>query len=129
MTFLLDRIGAGALAGARILVAEDKWHVAQSLRDMLEGAGATVLEPVATVATAMKILDTYSIDAAVVDMNLRDAMADDLVEELYHLGVPVVVVTGYQSLPSNTDHLIAARLQKPVRYDLLVASLKQALKR
>lgn len=114
------------LRGLRILVAEDSYLIAGQMRAILEHHGAKVIGPFASMSAAQESLTRLTPDVAVVDMNLRDAMADDLIEMLSGLAVPVVVVTGYEHLPSNTYDLISNRLNKPIHEQTLVEAIAGA---
>src|SRR5215468_271746 len=49
----------------------------------------------ATARDAERFAHEHGPKVAVVDIKLRDGMAYGLIDRLYHLGVPVVVVTGF----------------------------------
>ena len=115
---------AANLHGMRVLIVEDKWVVAQRIKSMLEVAGATALGPVPTVEGALDYIRTEAIDAATIDMNLRDGFADDVVEELVAKRIPYIVVTGFEALPSNHDHHAIGVLHKPVEGRALVDLLR-----
>ena len=107
--------GRGEINGMRVLLVEDSWLVALGLQSILENMGVVVSGPVATVAeAAARLGETGRFDAAVVDMNLRGEMAYDLVDRLNERDIPVVVVTGYEVLPSLADKAVTI-LQKPLR--------------
>jgi CheY-like chemotaxis protein len=114
------------LPGARVLVVEDHWHVASAMKSLLEVEGAAVIGPVATTADAHRLATEQELDLAVVDINLRGETSYALIDQLYGLGVPVVVVTGYAVLPQLTEK-VAAVLQKPLNGVELLAALRRAL--
>ena len=88
------RSGPG-LAGSRVLVAEDDALIATELQDLLSEEGAEILGPVPTVRSAMAAIGAERPDAAVLDVNLRDASSAPVADALRAAGVPVVLVTGY----------------------------------
>jgi CheY-like chemotaxis protein len=114
------------LPGARVLVVEDHWHVANALKSLLEVEGATVIGPASTTADAHRLATEQELDLAVVDINLKGEMSYVLIDQLYDLGVPVVVVSGYALLPRLTEK-VAAVLQKPINGAALLAAFRQAL--
>ena len=117
--------GRGEINGMRVLLVEDSWLVALGLQSILENMGVVVSGPVATVAeAAARLGETGRFDAAVVDMNLRGEMAYDLVDRLNERGIPVVVVTGYEVLPSLADKAVTI-LQKPLRAEALLKTLRR----
>src|SRR5262245_52866158 len=113
------------LAGLRVLVVEDSWHVSTGLRMLLDALGATVDGPVATTADAMRLVSENIPDVAIVDINLRDGERSyELIDRLQDRGIRIVVLTGYAdvSLPKGK---VAVVLQKPAREEVLIASLRK----
>ncbi|HVZ13080.1 MAG TPA: response regulator [Bauldia sp.] len=84
-----------AVAGKRVLVVEDEAMVASMVEDMLVQLGALVVGPAASVARALVLCETESVDAAVLDVNVRGEMIDDVAALLAGRGVPLVLATGY----------------------------------
>jgi CheY-like chemotaxis protein len=115
----------GDLAGLRVLVVEDSWHVSAGLKMLLEAYGATVNGPVATTADAMRLVSESTPDVAIVDINLRDGeMSYGLIDRLRDRGIRVVVLTGYGDVPLQAGK-VAVVLQKPARDEVLIASLRE----
>jgi DNA-binding NtrC family response regulator len=112
------------LAGLRILLVEDSWHVGKAMKTLLELLGAQVAGPAASGADAERLFSEQIPDVALVDFHLRDGeLATGLIDRLHDRGVPVIVITGYAVLPA-TPKSVAAILQKPVSMDLLLATLR-----
>ena len=88
------------LKGVRVLVVEDNWHVANSLKLFLETEGMEVSGPAATTTDARRLAAAQKPDLAVVDLNLKGEMAYALIDQLHDQGVPIVVVSGYAVLRS-----------------------------
>ena len=113
------------LAGLRVLVVEDSWHVSTGLKMLLEAHGATVDGPVATSADAMRLVSENTPDVAIVDINLRDGeQSYELIDRLQDRGIRVVVLTGYGDVPLQ-ESKAAVTLQKPARDEVLIASLRE----
>lgn len=112
------------LNGLCVLIVEDSWQVGTGLRMLLESWGAEVMGPAATTAEAERLIAERTPDAALVDINLRRGERSYvLIDRLHDRGVRVVVITGYAEallLPGKAD----AILQKPMKEDLLLASLR-----
>jgi DNA-binding NtrC family response regulator len=112
------------LNGLCVLIVEDSWQVGTGLQMLLESWGAEVMGPAATTAEAERLTAERTPDAALVDINLRRGeRSHGLIDRLHDRGVRVVVITGYADallLPGKAD----AILQKPMREDLLLASLR-----
>ena len=111
------------LRGKRILVVEDEYFIAKSLARDLQQAGADVLGPVPTVADAMALIDAGSVDAAVLDVNLRGEMAYPVADALTERRVPFVLATGYSADALPVRYASLPRCDKPVAADALVAAL------
>ena len=101
------------LDGARVLVIEDEYYIADDLRRMLNNAGAVVVGPVPTVRAAHAAVDEGGFDFAVLDLNLHDQSALPIAERLVEQGKSFVIATGYDSgvIPDRLDRI--PRLEKP----------------
>jgi DNA-binding NtrC family response regulator len=83
------------ISGKRVLLVEDEAIIARMVEDMLSELGAFVVGPVSTVAKALAVAMAEAIDAAVLDVNVRGEMIDDVAALLEERGVPLVLATGY----------------------------------
>jgi CheY-like chemotaxis protein len=93
---LLQSTTAGPLSGCRILVIEDEYFLADDIARALRELGARVVGPVGELEDAASLLDTdVTIDAAVLDINLRSDMVFPLARTLRARKVPFVFTTGY----------------------------------
>ena len=110
------------LAGARVLVAEDAWHVARALAALFEEFGLVVIGPTATVEDARRLLRESAPDLAVVDMNLKGKLAYGLLQELDARQVPFIVVTGYATLP-RLGETACVVVQKPFTAATLLSAM------
>jgi CheY-like chemotaxis protein len=79
----------------RILVVEDKYFIAEELREALDRLGATMVGPAPTGEKALALLTAEPIDAAVLDINLRGEMSFAVADALEERGIPFVFATGY----------------------------------
>lgn len=111
------------LNGFRILLVEDSWIVAQSLKAMLELIGATVIGPATSLEDATSLANASPFDVAIMDMDLQGEMADKLICALHWRGLPVVVVTGCEVQPEIADKVVAV-MQKPIRVEALLSILR-----
>jgi len=121
----LDK-GASTLMGVRVLVVEDSWQVASTMKSALEEVGMVVAKPAATLAAAKRLIANHIFDLAVVDINLKGEMSYDLIVRLSDQGVRVVVVSGYVA-PEESIASAAAVLQKPLSKVELIATLRQVM--
>ncbi|GLS43666.1 response regulator [Methylobacterium brachythecii] len=113
------------LQGRRVLIVEDEALLAIELSDIVEGSDGHVVGPFRTNRDALRLLDTETVDAAILDLNLADGEATPTAERLAAAGVPILVCTA-GTLPR------AMKLQwpdipihrKPVKADRLVDTLR-----
>ncbi len=116
------------LMGRKVLIAEDDPFIAAELRDALAREGARVLGPVPTVGAALAAIDDETPDAAVLDVNLRNASSAPIADALRSLAVPVVLVTGYtRELLDDAGLRGTPILPKPLRRRDLIGVLGQLL--
>jgi DNA-binding NtrC family response regulator len=106
------RPDTSALKGARVLVVEDAWHVAEAMKLVLEGVEIDVIGPAATVAEATRLISSQRPDLALVDVNLKQEMACALIDDLHERGIPIIIVSGY-AVPPVAMEKAAAFVQKP----------------
>jgi DNA-binding response OmpR family regulator len=118
--------GASTLKGVRVLVVEDSWQVASTMKSALEEVGMVVAKPAATLTAAKRLIANHTFDLAVVDINLKGEMSYDLIVRLSDRGVRVVVVSGYVT-PEESIPSAAAVLQKPLATVQLIATLRQVM--
>ncbi|HVF95358.1 MAG TPA: response regulator [Sphingomonas sp.] len=92
----------------RILVVEDEYMLAEELAQELADAGAQVLGPVASIETAMALLDhEANPHGAILDVNLGGEPVFPLADTLIGRGIPVIFTTGYDpaTLPIRFAHV------------------------
>jgi DNA-binding response OmpR family regulator len=100
--------------GSRILVVEDEYLLADDLYHTLTDAGAEVLGPIASVEDATAFIAREpSIDAAVLDVNLRGEMVFPVADALRERGVPFAFATGYDEWALPERFAKAPRVEKP----------------
>jgi DNA-binding NtrC family response regulator len=101
------------LTGARVLVVEDEYYIADDLRRTLKEAGATVVGPCATIKQASHALDEGAFDCAVIDLNLHDESALPLADRLMSDGKSFAIATGYGSTAIPERLKDVPRIEKP----------------
>jgi len=115
-----------SLDGMRILIVEDNFVVADSLRFVINGYGGTVAAIAPTVEKALTALAAAPIDIAVLDINLAGVSVAPVAEHLQAKGIPFVFLTGYgdaELLPAALRDL--PRFDKPVNAEQLVQALQR----
>ena len=122
-----DRPVSSELMGVRILVVEDSWAIANSLKRLLLLMGADVVGPAATIAEAERLIAEHTPDVALVDIHLRGGeRASALIDRLHDMGIPVIVTTGYSVVPSASGKVVAI-LEKPISMALLLDTLRPVI--
>jgi DNA-binding LytR/AlgR family response regulator len=113
-------------AGRRVLVAEDEFLLALEVEDTLRRAGYEVVGPAATAAEAERLAREQALDAAVLDVDLRDDVVFAAADALALRGVPFVFLTGYgpASLPGRLRGRVV--LDKPYAVERLPTALAEA---
>ena len=84
------------LAGARVLIVEDNFLIAEQLRRLVQDEGGQVVGPVATSQRACALIRSGSLDGAFLDVSLQwkeSIRAAQLLEERH---VPFLVVSGHE---------------------------------
>jgi CheY-like chemotaxis protein len=86
----------GPLTGRRVLVIEDEYFLADDIMRVLTALGARVVGPYGDLDEAIAAVDRdVAIDAAIMDVNLRNDMVFPLARVLRSRKVPLVFTTGY----------------------------------
>lgn len=115
------------LQGLRILVVEDEYLLADDLSEALMEAGAEVLGPIASIEGAIAFIAAEaSINAGVLDVNLRGEMVFPVADALRVRGIPFVFATGYDGWALPERFADAPRVEKPFK-GLRVAAVLGAL--
>jgi CheY-like chemotaxis protein len=114
------------LADKRILLVEDEMLIAEMVVDMLTGLGATVIGPATSLEAGLLLAGSESIDAAVLDINLRGERIDPIADLLDARGIPVLFATGY-GMAAGVDRLSAPVIDKPYTQERLAMGLARAI--
>ena len=118
---------AGALAGVRVFVAEDEFHVLQLMETMLAELGCTVCDSVATVTAALTRAAATEAEVAVLDVNLRGKAIFPVARLLLGRGIPVVFSTGYGVAGIEAEWKNCPVIQKPFPIERLEEALKRLM--
>jgi DNA-binding response OmpR family regulator len=86
------------LFGRRILIVEDRFFVADDLRQLFTRHGAEIVAVVADADQAARLAETGPIDVAVLDVDLRGRDVFDAADILAARGTAFIFVTGYREV-------------------------------
>jgi CheY-like chemotaxis protein len=115
------------LAGAKILVVEDEAIIAAFVVDILDELGATVVGPAYSVPRALALATTEPIDAALLDVNVRDASVIPVRDALRERGIPIVFATGYGASQSREITMGSPVIDKPYSPERIARALAECL--
>ena len=117
------------LTGLRAFIVEDEALVLLTLEDMMADLGCEVVVSVQHVEEALRFALDAAVDFALLDVNVGGTRIDAVARALAARGIPIVFVTGYESLslPPGSEH--AVRVAKPFDVSQLAAGIREALGR
>ena len=114
------------LKGKRILVVEDEALIAVMVEDMLMDMGSDVVGPAATIEAALALARAETIDAAILDVNVRGERIDPVADVLMARSVPVLFATGYGEVKLASG-ATATVIDKPYTQEKLARGLALAM--
>ncbi len=120
---------ASALAGLRVFVAEDEFHVLQLIEDMLADLGCAITDSVSNLRAALERAAATQAQVAVLDVNLRGKMIFPAATILRDRGIPIVFSTGYGTEGIEDEWKSYPVIQKPFGIERLEALLRLVARR
>jgi DNA-binding response OmpR family regulator len=118
------------LSGRRVLVVEDEYFLADDLVRALAALGAQTIGPYGDVDEATHVVDRdVAIDAAIMDVNLRDELIFPLARTLRARKVPFVFTTGYDSSSIDAEFQDVQLWGKPLDIRALTSELTAMIRR
>ena len=105
---------AGSIFGQRIMIVEDEALVAMGLEEQLTDLGRSVVSVSTTVDDAMRAIDEFAPDAAILDVNLCGELVYPVASRLMALGTPFVFITGYGRESIDQKYSSIPILEKPI---------------
>jgi CheY-like chemotaxis protein len=103
----------------RVLVLEDEPLIAMMVKEWLEELGCETVGPAATVAKALDLIEGSPVDAALLDVSLRDQDCSRVAEALAKQGVPFAFASGGPTDGFASRYGQALSLPKPYDFDSL----------
>lgn len=115
---------ARPLSGRRVLVVEDEYFLADDIVRALQDLGARIVGPFGGLREATDVVDgDVAIDAAVVDINLRNEMVFSLARVLRARNIPFVFTTGYDRSSIETEFQDVHLWEKPLNVNAMAREL------
>jgi|SRR5215217_5508222 len=113
------------MAAVNVLIVEDEWLIARDYISIINGGGHTTVGPAATVAHALRLLDTERVDVAILDFQLGGETSAPIVARLNASGIPFLVVTGHAAADLPREFASGAVLAKPANPESLMVLVEQ----
>jgi len=107
------------LHGLRVLIVEDQYLIADEMTRAVTALGGTVVGPCPTVEAAIAVLETETVEFALLDLNLRGEQVLPIADELSARQIPFAFATGYDDWVIASRHRKRPRLEKPVSIEAL----------
>jgi DNA-binding response OmpR family regulator len=115
-----------SLTGLRVLVVEDDYFIADEICATLREHGAEIVGPSPDIEGGLRLVQSQSIDCAVLDINLRGQLAFSIASELRRRGTPAIFATGYDVSVLPVEFSGCVRLEKPVNLRTLLQAVQSA---
>jgi DNA-binding NtrC family response regulator len=113
---------------ARLIVVEDSFPIAHSLKSMLQTMSCDVVGMAGDIRRALDLVATVGFDLALLDIDLHGEHVGAVADAVLQLGKPVIFLSGYGDADILPTHLRALPLlEKPVDRDALFAAIAAAL--
>lgn len=123
----MTRNAVNALAGLRVFIAEDEFHVVQLIEDMLAELGCTISDSVSSVPAALDRAAITEAQLAVLDVNLRGHRIFPAAQILRDRQIPIVFSTGYGVDGIEAEWKTCPVIQKPFAIERLKEVLTHLL--
>lgn len=115
-------------AQQRILIVEDEPVLAFALEEALIEAGFAIAGVATRLDQALARIESGVCDAAVLDADLAGVNAGPAAAALIARGLPFIVLSGYAPDQQGDAFAQAVRLDKPCRPELVIRTLRGALR-
>jgi DNA-binding NtrC family response regulator len=117
-----------SLRGISVIIVEDSFAVARSLKKLLESYDCEVRGMAATADAALALIAHAPFDVAILDIQLAGSDVARVAARIREQGGRIIYVTGYDDLDMLPRELRSfPRLSKPVAPDLLVSTILEVV--
>jgi DNA-binding response OmpR family regulator len=111
----------------RFFVLEDEPLIATMLADWLEQQGHSVVALAHTTSEALVIVDRLQVDAAILDIKVRDGAAYPVAERLRQRRIPFLFATACEKSGIEAEFRQEMWVCKPFEFDVLSDKLHDVL--
>lgn len=121
--------GQAVVRSCRILVVEDDALIAMEVVQLVREMGHEVIGPAASLEAAANHLESGPVDAAILDVKVRDELIFPIADQMAERSIPVLFATGHgrDVLPPRFSNALSVR--KPFAKADFVESLQGLLRR
>ncbi len=128
LTAAKERFSNKAVGGCRFLIVEDEEIIAVDAADTLARMGAEIVGPVSTVKDAFEAIEGAgaSLDAALLDINLRGQTIFPVAAFLKMKHIPFAFVTGYDDRSVPAFFRSTPIFTKPANWEVIASRLAQS---
>lgn len=116
------------LLGQRVIVVEDEWLLARQLAGAFQRAGAEVVGMAPTIDRALTLIESSgSLDAAVLDLDLKGSLAVPVADALEQRGVPFIWATAYDGKQIPQKYRSKVLCRKPATANEIIDTIARLL--
>jgi DNA-binding response OmpR family regulator len=113
----------------RILILDDEPLIAMMVEEWLTELGCEAVGPANSVSSALGLLQSASVDAAILDLSLGDENSHAVADVLLGLRIPFAFATGYGESGVASPFKDAPVLSKPFDFRELKRTIGELLNR
>ena len=115
------------LPDVELLLVEDQMLIAADVEMMLAAHGLRRVTTIPSAAEALRKLEQFSPDVAILDVNLGTGTSLPVAQELTRRGIPFMIATGYTDRAVIPAHLNVPVLRKPYEVSVLISPVAEVL--
>ncbi|MCJ8521264.1 light-regulated signal transduction histidine kinase (bacteriophytochrome) [Pseudorhizobium tarimense] len=110
-----------------LLLVEDQMLIAADVETILAEYGLKKVTTSPSVAEALRKLEHFAPNIAILDVNLGTGTSVPVAHELLRRGIPFVFATGYSDRATIPDHIDVPVLRKPYEASALIRAIARLL--
>ena len=97
----------------RVLIVEDEALIAMYVEDVISKFGYSVVGVVSNLEEALAFIESNTLDAVVLDINLRGKLVFPLADTLMRRGIPFIFASSYGERGVPARYRVGPIVQKP----------------